>query len=134
LTTGKLRQVIGKSFFALMIFGLLLLADHPAYADTSAKSFFEYKERAKYNKGAQKSLIIYLDGIAAGVNAAETLYFQKFDQELLCPPADQVIDDEEILAALELEFDANRADYIKRLTPASLVAVKGLMKIYPCEE
>lgn len=112
----------------------VVLSVGSANADTSAKSFFGYKERAKYNVGATKSLTIYLDGIAAGVNAAETLYFQKFETELLCPPKDQVIDDEEILAALELEYDSNQADYYMRLTPAALVAVKGLMKIYPCED
>jgi len=119
---------------ALLLGFAIALSVGPAEADTSAKSFFAYKERAKYNVGAKKSLTIYLDGVAAGVNAAETLYFQKFETELLCPPKDQVIDDEEILAALELEYDSDQADYDKRLTPAAMVAVKGLMKIYPCED
>jgi hypothetical protein len=123
-----------KLTLAIVATGIIVMPIAPAFSDTSAKSFFEFQDRAKYNVGAKKSLTIYLDGIAAGVNAAETLYFQKFERELLCPPANQVIDDEEILAAMELEFDSNSDDYIKRLTPASLVAVKGLMKIYPCEE
>ena len=83
------------------VVGLFVTTLAPAYADMSAKSFFKYKERAKYNTGAKKSLTIYLDGVAAGVNAAETLYFQKFESELLCPPKDQVIDDEEVLAVLQ---------------------------------
>jgi hypothetical protein len=112
---------------------LLLTFTTSASAEMSAKSFFQYKERAKYNVGAQKSLTIYLDGVAAGVNAAETLYFQKFEQELLCPSKTQVIDDEEVLAALEREYKSNKEDYDKRLTPTALVAVKGLMKIYPCK-